>query len=247
MCESNFSVKDLYDSVDFRNNWFVNSYLMLLLLTPIIEKSLQNIQYSELKKWIILLCIFNIVFVFLFRNLNDNGYNVIQFVFLYYIARFLRLGYEKKWGVLLRKISVPLYILMAISLSLGFYLLSFCGKSVKSIVWFGYNQPLVLILSVAFFLIFAKLRFSSKLVNSISTGMFGVFVLHTTVHLIPIRNDFAHSIYCEYGYWGIVCLAILLFFVCLVIAIPCSRIVSNVVSAFYKKISFIFIGDKYVQ
>lgn len=234
--ESNFSFRFMFDSVDFRNNWFVNSYLMLLLLTPIMEKSLANIQYDELKKWIILLCIFNIVFVFLFRNLNDNGYNVIQFIFLYYIARFLKLGNERKWCIWLRKYSLPLYILTVIFLSLGFYFMSLHGKSVKSIVWFGYNQPLVLILSIAFFMIFAKLRFRSNIINRISTGVFGVFVLHTTVHLIPIRNEFAHFVYSNYGYWGILGLAIIIFLICLGLAIPCSKMISKAVAAFGKNV-----------
>lgn len=206
---------------------------MLLLLTPIMEKSLANIQYDELKKWIILLCIFNIVFGFLFRNLNDNGYNVIQFIFLYYIARFLKLGYERKWCIWLRKYSLTLYILAVISLSLGFYFMSLHGKSVKSIVWFGYNQPLVLILSIAFFMIFAKLQFCSNIINRISTGVFGVFVLHTTIHLIPIRNELAHTVYVEYGYWGIFTLAIIIYTVCLAIAIPCSNMISKIISTIY--------------
>ena len=236
ICESSFSFWFMFDSVDFRNNWFVNSYLMLLLLTPIMEKSLANIQYDELKKWIILLCIFNIVFVFLFRNLNDNGYNVIQFIFLYYIARFLKLGYERKWCVLLRIYSLPLYILAVISLSLGFYFMSINGKLVKSIVWFGYNQPLVLILSIAFFMSFAKLRFCSNIINRISTGVFGVFVLHTTIHLIPIRNEFAHFVYSNYGYWGILGLTIIIFLICLGLAIPCSKMISKAVAAFGKNV-----------
>lgn len=235
ICESSFSFRFMFDSVDFRNNWFVNSYLMLLLLTPIMEKSLANIQYDELKKWIILLCIFNIVFVFLFRNLNDNGYNVIQFIFLYYIARFLKLGYERKWCVLLRIYSLPLYILAVISLSLGFYFMSINGKLVKSIVWFGYNQPLVLILSIAFFMSFAKLRFCSNIINRISTGVFGVFVLHTTIHIIPIRNVFAHFIYSQYGYLGILGLTIIIFLLCLVLSIPCSKMISKAVTAFGMK------------
>lgn len=236
ICESSFSFRFMFDSVDFRNNWFVNSYLMLLLLTPIMEKSLANIQYDELKKWIILLCIFNIVFVFLFRNLNDNGYNVIQFIFLYYIARFLKLGYERKWCVLLRIYSLPLYILAVISLSLGFYFMSINGKLVKSIVWFGYNQPLVLILSIAFFMSFAKLRFCSNIINRISTGVFGVFVLHTTIHIIPIRNVFAHFIYSQYGYLGILGLTIIIFLLCLVLSIPCSKMISKAVTAFGKNV-----------
>lgn len=233
ICESDFSLKYLFDSVNFRNNWFVNSYLMLLLFAPIIEKSLANIQYSELKRWIILLGVFNVVFVFLFRNLNDNGYNVIQFVFLYYIARFLRLGYDKKWSATLSKYSFVIYITMVSLLSMGFYGMSVYGKSMKSIVWFGYNQPLVLILSIAFFLMFAKLRFSSSFINTVSKGVFGVFVLHTTIHLIPIRNELAHTVYVEYGYLGIFTLAIIIYTICLAIAIPCSNMISKIISTIY--------------
>ena len=180
VCTSEFSVRCLIDSVDFRNNWFVNSYIMLLLLSPIIEKSLVDITYEELKKWVILLTIFNVIFVFLFRNLNDNGYNVVQFVYLYYIARFLRISYDKKWCRKISKYSVTIYLIMAIFLTVGMLAFYIYGRTIKSIVWFGYNQPMVIILSIAFFMIFAKLNIKSRFINLMSKGVFGVFVLHTT-------------------------------------------------------------------
>lgn len=231
MCTSDFSLRYLFDSVDFRNNWFANSYIMLLLLSPIIEKSLLGILYEELKRWIILLSVFNVIFVFGFHNLNSNGYNVVQFVYLYYIARFLRLGYDKKkWCCLLRKYSVLIYVAAALCLSFGLYELSVYGKPVKSIVWFGYNQPIVMILSIAFFITFAKLNITSSLVNDMSKSVFGVFVLHTTIHLIPIRNEFAHNIYLEYGYFGIFSLTIAVFVVCMSIALPCSLLINKLMA-----------------
>lgn len=82
---------------------------------------------------------------------------------------------------------------------------------------------------------FAKLRFCSNIINRISTGVFGVFVLHTTIHIIPIRNVFAHFIYSQYGYLGILGLTIIIFLLCLVLSIPCSKMISKAVTAFGMK------------
>lgn len=224
---SDFSPKWLFDSIDFRNNWFVNSYFMLLLLQPIIERSLNGIKYEELKKWVLLLSIFNIVFVFLLRNFNNNGYNVIQFIWLYYIARFLRVGHDRQWYNLLKKYSISIYLFMVFCLSFGLYCLNFTHKEIKSIVWFGYNQPLVMLLSIALFITFAKIGIQSSTVNKLSTGVFGVYVLHTTIHLIPIRNDFANGIYAEWGYWGLIVLTVIIFVICSAISIPCSRVIKK--------------------
>lgn len=233
MCTHEFSVRYLIDSIDFRKNWFVNSYFMLLLFAPIIEKSLANILYDDLKRWIIQLSIFNIVFVFLFHNFDNNGYNVIQFIYLYYIARFLKVSYNKNWCSILRKYSAPLYFMTAIFLTLGFLYCQSMGIPVRSIAWFGYNQPLVLLLSIAFFMIFAKLNIKSCFINNISKGVFGVYILHTTTHIIPLRNEFAHNIYTEYGYCGIVSLSLLIFIVCIGCAIPCSRLINRYLTRIY--------------
>lgn len=62
------------------------------------------------------------------------------------------------------------------------------------------------------------------------------FVLHTTIHIIPIRNEFAHFVYSNYGYWGILGLTIIIFLICLGLAIPCSKMISKAVAAFGKNV-----------
>lgn len=239
VCEGDFSMKSLIKSIDFRSNWFVISYLMLLLIAPIMEKSLLDITYSRLRNWIILLSIFNIVFVLVLNHLNNNGYNVVQFVFLYYIARFLRLSGNHLWLKKWCKFSFLIYLGLSFALLIGFVVLYEIGKMPASIVWFGYNNPLIILSSISVFIMFAVIKVQSSTINYISKGVFGIFVLHTTKFIIPVRNEYAHQIYLEYGYSGIITMAFLILLICIAITIPGVRItkwISDMASITIKKV-----------
>lgn len=227
-----FSFGHMVLSMDFRQNWFVVAYMMLLIASPILERSMCNMAYTELKHWVWLLIIFNIGFVLLLGKLNDNGYNVIQFIFLYYISRFLRLSCEnhKRWFLVLERYSMVLYIMAAFLLTVGYLLLYTFGCQPSSIKWFGYNNPLVIIASVAFFVWIVKEKINSHIINLLATGVFGVFILHTTKYVIPIRNEFAYSIFIDYGYFGIFVLSAIIFASSLALSIPISRIVKVITS-----------------
>ena len=229
ICNVDFSIKHLIKSMDFRNNWFVTSYLMLLLVAPIIEKSLFNITYSNLKSWIILLTLFNFIFVLLLNKLNNNGYNVVQFIYLYYIARFLRLGYTKKWCLFLRKYSIFLYVGLAVLLTVVFIALYKFYRVPMSIVWFGYNNPIIILLSIAFFMFFAQMKIQLNIINLVSKGVFGIFVLHTTKYIIPVRNQFAHLVYN-----GIILMSLMIFLICSAMTFPGLYITKRISEKLYK-------------
>lgn len=227
-----FSVSHLKDSMDFRFNWFVVSYLMLLLVSPLIERSLMNLEFKEFKKWMILLCVFNFVFVLLLNRLNDNGYNVVHFIFLYYVARFLKTMKDSGnlWCKRFEKYSLPIYIIMALALTAGYLFLDEYRYAPKSIKWFGYNNPILLIASVAFFVSIAKIRLKSRCINYLASGVFGVFILHTTKYMIPFRNDITHDVYLNYGYIGIIALSVIILFAGLIISVPGAKVVQLVLN-----------------
>ena len=227
-----FSVSHLKDSMDFRFNWFVVSYMMLLLVSPLIERSLMNLEFKEFKKWMILLCVFNIVFVLLLNRLNDNGYNVVHFIFLYYVARFLKTMKDSGnlWYKRFEKYSLPVYIIMVLALTAGYLFLDEYRHAPKSIKWFGYNNPILLIASVAFFVSIAKIRLKSRWINYLASGVFGVFILHTTKYMIPFRNDITHDVYLNYGYIGIIALSVIILFAGLIISVPGAKAVQLVLN-----------------
>ena len=229
-----FSIPHLLDSLDFRNNWFVVSYMMLLLVTPMIERSLLGIKYQDFRNWIFLLTVFNLVFVLLFNRMNNHGYNALQFIYLYYIARFLRCGLEskRKWVLWLKQYSVWIYMLSVILLFGGYLFFYGIYKAPQSIKWFGYNQPLVILLAISLFLSIERVNFKSKFVNTLATGVFGIFVLHTTTYMIPLRNDFSHSLYIDYGYGGLVLFGIMIFVLGTIISVPGAKIVTFLINRF---------------
>lgn len=225
-----FSISHLKDSMDFRFNWFVVSYMMLLLVSPIIERSLINLEFKEFKKWMILLCVFNFVFVLLLNRINDNGYNVVHFIFLYYIARFMKTMKDSGnlWYKRFEKYSLPIYIIMVLTLTLGFLFLNEYRHAPKSIKWFGYNNPILLMASVAFFVSMAKMHLKSRWINYLASGVFGVFILHTTKYMIPYRNDITHDVYLNYGYVGIIALSVIILFAGLIISVPGAKAVNRI-------------------
>lgn len=226
-----FSFGHLKDSMDFRLNWFVVSYIMLLLICPILERSLKGIDYSEFKTWMVLLMIFNLVFVFYMNRLNDNGYNVVHFVFLYYIARFLResKGQQANWYSILERYSWLLYFIMVVALTAGYLFLNEYRHAPKSIKWFGYNNPILLLASISFFVSITKICIRSKVINLLATGVFGVFILHTTKYMIPWRNEFAHNVYLNYGYVGIILFSLCVLVSCLLITVPGSKVIKKII------------------
>ena len=225
-----FSISHLKDSMDFRFNWFVVSYMMLLLVSAIIERSLINLEFKEFKKWMILLCVFNFVFILLLNRINDNGYNVVHFIFLYFIARFLKTMKDNGnlWYKRFEKYSLPIYIIMVLTLTLGFLFLNEYRHAPKSIKWFGYNNPILLMASVAFFVSMAKMHFKSRWINYLASGVFGVFILHTTKYMIPYRNDITHDVYLNYGYVGIIALSVIILFAGLIISVPGAKAVNRI-------------------
>ena len=225
-----FSISHLKDSMDFRFNWFVVSYMMLSLVCPIIERSLINLEFKEFKKWMILLCVFNFVLVLLLNRINDNGYNVVHFIFLYYIARFMKTMKDggNLWYKRFEKYSLPIYIIMVLTMTLGFLFLNEYRHAPKSIKWFGYNNPILLMASVAFFVSMAKMHLKSRWINYLASGVFGVFILHTTKYMIPYRNDITHDVYLNYGYAGIIALSVIILFAGLIISVPGAKAVNRI-------------------
>lgn len=217
--DKTFVIIEFVKSGFFTQNWFVVAYIMLLLIAPIIEVSLKHVSQSQLLVWILLLSIFNLYFGYYLGNINSNGYNVIQFVWLYYIARFLRLSIGSKWQNRLSHYGIYIYVLSSALLASIFIGASRMGYTINSIRWFSYNNPILMLAAISLFMWVSKMSFKSNIVNLIATGVFGVFLLHTTPYVQPYRNVFTYDIYSMYGYSGIIIESIILFVILCVISI----------------------------
>lgn len=228
---TNFDIFAMLKAMNFFNNWFVVSYILLLMLIPVVNEILTNdyvIKVAFDKKFIkcnefyfnkSTLCVFILALISVFFGwgmgiLNVDGYNVVNFVFLYTLSNWLRQKLQIN-KMLSGFCLVVIYILSAVLLS-GLFFLIFGYLHKESTTFntmrlMGYNNPLVLISSVAFFCLFARFKIKSNLINNVASAVLGVFMIHEVPAISEFWRSFALSAYQHYSYIGLIIYDIVLF------------------------------------
>lgn len=225
---------------DFRNNWFVMSYLILLILVPCLEFiinskgscefriSNREIKMNSLEIATLTMLIVCVIVGWIGGQFNKNGYNVVNFIMLYFIGRWLNVHFDwikhhSKW------IYLAVYIICQLLLSAQFLLLyGYLGKvsNINSTMHtMGYNNPLLLSGSVCLFLFFSKLQIHYKVINFFAVGVFGVYIISCISWLHTLWSDVASDIFNAYSYIGLLCLDSLYFMTLLSISLLINNLV----------------------
>ena len=176
------SIKDVLKHLfpfGFYALWYLNVYLYLFLLSPIINRYIEGITKKQ-RVYLLLVLMFISVYI---GNVTQgdphlsDGKNIINFLLLYMIGNTIRQEQSRINSILGRKMFI-LYILFNIALVLVFmYIPILAGK-----IWkysFAYNSPIIIINSVWAFAMFTKLRFSSKFVNWMGGSIFACYLLQS--------------------------------------------------------------------
>lgn len=151
--------KHCYDSW-----WFINCYVYLMLIAPILNKAIEHFSQKQLLHAVIFVSIADILLGYLMKM--DNGYSFIHFIFLYIIGAYM--GKEaalfdrlKRWHYFL------IYIICVILWGIIAYLTS--GDKIYLQTNQSYNNPLIIIASIAFFNLFRKSTINyNKLINTVA-------------------------------------------------------------------------------
>lgn len=157
--------------------WFIVSYIAMLAFTPILNLAVERMTRIQLLSTLLIIYFFiglGDYLHFFSKVLSNGGYSPLWFLELYLIGRYLRLNPLQ----LSRKALFLFYFLSALLCTVISIPINTLGLS--------YNNPFVVISSVAFFLIFTKVSFHNKLVNNIGTATTMVYLLNTH----PIIWDF---------------------------------------------------------
>lgn len=154
--------------------WFVESYIILLLLAPFLNLLLRSLSKRNYQ---ILLALELLIFSFWYSFLPsppilDDGYGIINFIVVYTIAGYLRLhGGDRRlnpWG------CAGVFLLCAAAI------FGFCFTPFQSRAW-GYSFLFNIIGACALFLAFHNLSMrTNRVVNLLGRHTFGVYVLHSS-------------------------------------------------------------------
>lgn len=190
---------------DFSNYWFLKLYIVLYFISPFLNHILDTLSKTVVKRMIKIIflfcsCLVTVTNQELFNN--SRGFSLVHFVFIYiigfYIRKFivetpffeeLKKNKRKKYVNLYLFFSIFVfcflinYILYRIGYKMILYnnsTLSFFGNRIIG-SFMGYDNPLVVIGSVAYFMFFSILNIKSKFINSVSVCIFEVYIIHETV------------------------------------------------------------------
>lgn len=154
------------------NYWFINAYIGLLIITPVINAGLRNLTSRQVSVLVAATTIFSIYCGWYGDNfVNFNGYSIFQAIWLYFLGYWLRNNQH-----ITRKISsiflIVLYLAAAVTLVKSLEVERF-----SEVKWDAYNNPLVVVMSLALFICFTRIRLRSRVINCIAAASLGCYLL----------------------------------------------------------------------
>ena len=162
--------------------WFITDYFVLCILSPFLNKFIQSLDREELKKLLLISgIIFYLIATFCFminadQIVNDSGYGMINFIYLYFIGFYLKHYYKGEhssifyfsiYGI----ISIMLFVVnWGMTKITGFYFDSLIS----------YNTIFVLGGAISLFLAFKNLKIPTyTIINRSAAACLSIYVIHT--------------------------------------------------------------------
>lgn len=231
------NIYEFLNSMKFTSGWYVPNYIWLLLVSPIIEKSLLNINLKTLRLWILILSICQIYLGYYLKFVDANGYSAINFIYLYYIGRYLRLEeqniFYKKWA----NYGGLLWLVTGLILGFIYLAAAYMHHTIESVRFWSYNNPLVLLGSVSVFVFFSIIKIQSNFINYFATSVLGVYLLSSNSLITSIRNYYAIKFFDIGGYCLFILYAFLLVFFIGAIILIVNKLREPILTKLYKMIN----------
>lgn len=178
-----FSIKDFIKNfipIWHNTYWFFKIYIVLYLLIPFINITLNMLDKNKYKKLIIILIITFSIWdsFFPIKIIGQSGYNISNFILLYCIGGYLKLHYKNEDRV---RVWINRYLMCSVLTFIFVFV-----PIVKEDAW-SYNFIFNILSAICLFNAFNKMNIQNDIINLISSSVFGVFILHLSPYLIDLQ------------------------------------------------------------
>lgn len=168
------------------SNWFIPSYIGLLFFSPILNTFCKCVNSKMLWGVVITLLIVEVWFDLLPPKPKvslgtQRGYSIYSFFVLYLFSRAVRLYGLPTW---FKKICPFTYVACSIVLGVVGYFFSIKGYANLNKILFAYSNPIIIVSSVSFLMIFEQIHFHSNLVNHVAKSTLAVLLGHSAIFFI---------------------------------------------------------------
>ena len=165
------------DYLDFRRYWFINAYIGLVIVSPVLNAAVERFSRKVFKTFLISFYVIALIDaqICIFGINISQGYSLVWFIFLYMLGRYLK-QYPPSF--------TTRQLLLAIVLS--------CLGQALVLMYLhrdDYVEPFVVIQSVATLLLFAKYEFHNRAVNAIAGSVVMVYLFNLHPILLQYFMD----------------------------------------------------------
>lgn len=211
---SHTGIKGLFALTDL--NWFIKAYIVLYILSPILNTYIEKVGEKELRNTIIYFFIFQTIYGCLYATyFFSGGYSPLSFIGLYLLARYTKIYKE---NFLTRNIYLYTFFAITIFQAIIAFLQKRIGFAFENSLLTSYINPLIIIQSLALLLYFSKVKLKNQIVNWVAASSFAVFLIHTNPNII--FKYFKATIIDIYNNTnGVECLLHILAYLCIVFVI----------------------------
>lgn len=177
--------------------WFVWSYLILYLFSPILNSFIQNTKKQTYKRVLIsLFLVQTVIYIFTRCGFYQAGYHPLSFIAIYLLARYIRL-----YGRIPNKniAFTGFFACVLINTLLTFLPIYIQHRDLLLGILFSYTNPLNIVGPLFLLLFFVQLQIRSKIINWIAVSCFSVYLLHCHFNLSDYYIQQAKYIYDNYS------------------------------------------------
>lgn len=163
--------------------WFVRAYVMLYVLSPILNAFVEKATPRQLGRVTLILLLLVILWGWLMRVEFSGGFSDLFFVVLYLVGRCVKLCPSR-----LFRLRGSAYVLIYVACSLLTLGTSLLGMRLH-VRWAeapSYESPFTIVASVALLLAFARIPFHNRWVNRVAASSFAVYLLHACTPFLPL-------------------------------------------------------------
>ncbi len=159
------------------NYWFVISYLILMICSPALNWVSQNVERSSFGKLLLLLFAIEFIYDFLFNiGLFRGGHSPWSFMVLYLLMRYIKI-HKPSFSTKSKSVDILIFLaVVLLNVALLYLSVRKYGYEMKRL--FYYDSPLVVVMSLYFFLFFTKTSFKSRIINWIGVSCFAPYLIH---------------------------------------------------------------------
>ena len=188
-----FMLKILSPIPRFWDHWFLVAYMLLYLISPILNRVINGFSKETLKKIIIALLIVSFLAYFTKNEFYfmNNGFSLVSFTMLYFIGVYLH-KYpinlsEKKSKRKLMSISLIMYIVLSLCNVIIYYFgKSFLCSSHEIVRYYAdmlysgfsyYTNPFVIFGSIFYFMVFSQINIKNTVINFFGKYILGAYLI----------------------------------------------------------------------